>query len=222
MNDWNLKNRPLVIAEADDFMNQANRNGLDYLFYWKAKYPKFKITLFTIPDKTTLEFLNLINFPNDWIELAIHGFTHDSNFECWEWDEVTAKALMKRVIDTGKYVKIFKAPGWMITDKTAGYVASEHLPVSKDSTGVYRGLSDFIIVDRHYNKEVRPKDSKIICIDCQPDIVHMHTWPMVTGDLAGRNGFPEVEEIHGVPWDDKTEFKFISEAYEEGLIKPCV
>ena len=46
MNNWG-EIKKLVICEADDFMTRADRNGLNYIFAWKALYPKFKISLFT-------------------------------------------------------------------------------------------------------------------------------------------------------------------------------
>ena len=39
----------------------------------------------------------------------------------------------------------------------------------------------------------------MVCVDCNPDIVHMHTWDMVTGDLDSKNGFRncEIAELLG-------------------------
>lgn len=219
MNTWEL--RKIAIVESDDFQDKYDRNGLEMLFYWKAKFPKFKITLFTIPNKTSPGMLELISKHSDWIELAWHGWDHDSNFECWEWDYDKTIALAGRL--NGQYKKIFKAPGWTITDRYSGYVADTSLPVAKDPQAVYKALTDlgYTIVDRHYNVPARPENSKIICIDCQPDFVHSHTWDMVTGDLNGKNGFRQIEELHGVPWDNQTDFYFITEALEKGLVKPC-
>lgn len=243
MNDWTTK-RKLAIVEADDFQDKYDRNGLEMLFYWKAKYPKFKISLFTIPNKTSSDFLKLIARNADWIELLVHGFDHDSNFECWGWDYDKTKALMERVEKMEgyetfyrgiqsitfdmNYEHFFKAPGWTITGdengKGCGYPLQPQNKLFADNQAVYKALSDlgFVIFDRHYNKDFRPSDSHIVCVDCNPDIVHMHTWDMETGDLAGKNGLRQVEELHGVPWDQETEFKFVSEAWKEGLFKPCL
>lgn len=238
MNTWEL--RKLAIVEADDFQDKYDRNGLEMLFYWKAKYPKFKITLFTIPNKTSEELLYLLSPHRDWIELAVHGWDHDSNYECWGWDYEKTQSLMIRTmraryknvdqfreLDDPFYKQIFKAPGWTITGgpngEGSGYPLQEHNLLAKDPQAVYKALKDldFIVFDRHYDKALRPEGVKIVCVDCNPDIVHMHTWDMVTGDLAGKNGFRQVEELHGVPWDQNTEFRFVSEAWEEGLFKPC-
>lgn len=223
MNKWEEKKK-VAIVEADDFQDRWDRNGLNFLFAWKTKYPKFKITLYTIPNRTSPEMLNLLRpYLNDWIELAIHGWEHESNFECYGWDYDRTKMFMERALKTGYYEKNFKAPGWTITPGYNGYPGGENDPITKDPTAVYRALTDmdFIICDRHYNVPARPKEAKIVCIDCNPDIVHFHTWNVPSGDPNGRNGFQDIEERFGVPWNEDTEFYFMSEAFKKGLYKSC-
>ena len=223
MNNWGY--HPTAIVESDDFQDKYDRNGLEMLFYWKAKYPEFKISLFTIPNKTSDGMIELIDRNSDWIELLVHGWDHDSNYECWGWDYEKTEALMKRIYvsNYGDYRPFFKAPGWMITDKYGGYTATEELPISKDPQCVYKALRDldFVVFDRHYNAPARPDDLNCVCVDCNPQIIHMHTWDMVTGDLNSKNGFRQVEELHGVPWDKDTEFYFVSEAWGRRLFNPC-
>lgn len=228
MNNWG-EIKKIAIVESDDTKDRWDRNGMNFLFYWKAKYPKFKISLFTIPGETSKEMLKLLKRHADWIELLVHGYNHESNFEAFGWDYDRAKRLMERVISTEAYKKIYKSPGWTITPGGpndlggCGYPAGPDQPISKDPQAVYKALIDldFIITDRHYNKPARPANGNYICIDCNPDIVHMHTWNMETGDKNGRNGYQQVEEEHGVPWDHDTEFVFMTEAWEKGLFKPC-
>ena len=232
MNQWG-EIKKLAIVEADDFQDKYDRNGLEMLFYWKAKYPKFKISLFTIPNRISEEMLELLSDHTDWLEFLVHGWDHESNFECYEWDYQKAKDLIHRVYtkgnpvkygDRGAFEKFFKAPGWSITPKYNGYPAEvvTNSPLKDDPQAVYRALIDtnFVIFDRHYNKPARPKDAQIVCVDCQEDLIHMHTWN-VPADLKGKNGFKDVEELHGVPWNQDTEFVFVSEAWEEGLFKEC-
>lgn len=226
MNTWGSPKK-LAIVESDDTEDHYSRNGLNFLFYWKAKYPKFKISIFTIPNKTSREMLALLAKHSDWIEILVHGFHHSSNFECFDWDYETTVELMTPLENRG-FKKIFKAPGWQIVPGGpediggGGYPAGENQLISKDPLAVYKALTDmgFIIADRHYNAQARPEGSKIICVDDEPDLVHMHTWDMPRGSEP--NGYRQVEEIQGVPWDQDTEFKFISEAWEEGLFKKCV
>lgn len=212
--------------ESDDTEDHFERNGLNFLFYWKSRYPKFKISLFTIPNKTSKVMLDLLFQHKDWIELLVHGYSHSSNFECFDWDYDKTYELIKPVLEKKNnyymepyYKRIFKAPGWTITPDLCGYHAREDQLISKDKQGVYKALNDmdFIISDRHYNKERRLKDGKYICVDCN-DIVHMHTWPMPAGSEA--NGYSQVE-ARGVPWDHETEFEFLSDAWKKGLINDC-
>ena len=64
-------------------------------------------------------------------------------------------------------------------------------------------------------------DNNIVCVDCQPDLVHFHTWNVPSPEINGRNGFQDIEENFGVPWYENTEFAFVSEAIEGGLFAPC-
>lgn len=220
MNNWDYKK--IAIVEADDFQDKFDRSGLNYLFYWKAKYPNFRISLFTIPEKTSGEFLYLIEKHFDWIELVVHGWHHDSNFECYGWDYDKTQTLMKRTTSLIWYKNIFKAPGWTIYPGLNGYPSAPEDPITRDPGAVYRALKDmdFIVADRHYNKSARPEGLKVICVDCQPNLVHMHTWNMMSPNENERNGFEQVE-TRGVPWDKETEFYTLSEAYEKGLIESC-
>lgn len=222
MNNWG-EIKKLAIVEADDFQDRWDRNGLNFLFAWKAKYPKFKITLYTIPNRTSTDMINMLFHHQDWIEFAIHGWDHESNFECYGWDYERTQMFMRRALDTGYYQKNFKAPGWSITPKYNGYPAGEKDPITKDPQAVYKALvdMDFLICDRHYNASARPANAKVVCIDDNPDIVHFHTWNVPSSDPNQRNGFQDIEERFGVPWDENTEFYFMSEAYEKGLFKPC-
>lgn len=222
MNTWGTI-LPTLIFESDDTCTRWDRNGMNFLFYWKATYPKFKISLFTIPERTNKEMLELLKRHEDWIELCVHGFNHESNFENYSWDYDRTMRLMERVESEKIYKKIYKSPGWVITPDYNGYPASPGSPILKDKQAVYKALTDrgYWIIDRHYNVPARPENAKIICIDDQPLFVHSHSWNMETGDKNGRNGYQQVQEEHGVPWDQNTTFKFISEAIEEGMIEPC-
>lgn len=226
-----------MIVEADDFQDVWSRNGLNFLFYWKSKYPNFKITLYTIPNRTSQQMLGLL-LPHmvhtmnkkPWIELAIHGWDHTSNFECYNWDYEKTQAFMKRIetmqdtyFQHHYYTHNFKAPGWTITPGLNGYPANPKDLITKDPQGVYKALRDmnYIICDRHYNKSVRPEGTKVVCIDCNDSLIHFHTWNVPSSDPNGRNGFEDIEERFGVPWTEKTTFKFMSEAWKEGLFTPC-
>ena len=72
---------------------------------------------------------------------------------------------------------------------------------------------DYIIVDRSYNKGLFEYD-KILIADEIPELVHMHTWNMMTANENERNGFEQVE-IRGVPFNNNTQFYTIGEYYDK-------
>ncbi|MFA5013915.1 MAG: hypothetical protein WC549_00040 [Actinomycetota bacterium] len=209
-----------VIADFDDFEDNFQKNGLSILFYWRSKYPGFKATLFTIPAKTSVEMIDLLKPHSDWLELGVHGFSHNSNFECLYWDEKQTNNFLDYVEFIGGFVKVFKAPGWEITyPQPYNELPNSEKPVNSNPQLVYNILMQrgYVVADQHYNWDKRPQGLKTYCT-CHPWQVHGHTWKMENGEP---NGLEQIEQA-GVPWNDKSEFYFISEAWDKGLIKPCL
>lgn len=116
-----------VVMDVDDFGFLLP--GHDDLLRLRKTYPNFKITAFTIP--IPKEFFNTTNakqFTNEkyrkwakivneleWLEIAIHGFTHIHNeMECsYEKANTTLMAIENFFGEMGlNYSKIFKAPYW--------------------------------------------------------------------------------------------------------------
>lgn len=116
-----------VVMDVDDFGFLLP--GYDDLLTLKKSFPDFKITAFTIPlpkefyhnanaKQFSLEkyekWAEIVN-THDWIEVAVHGFSHVHNeMEC-SYDQaiqtITAfENLFERI--GLKYEKIFKAPYW--------------------------------------------------------------------------------------------------------------
>lgn len=103
--------------------------GLEDILAVKKHYKDFKITAFTIPfpapffmrenqKQFTKEkykrWAEIIN-SYDWMEVAIHGFSHTkAEFDCtYEKANLILKATENLFKEIGlKYVKIFKAPYW--------------------------------------------------------------------------------------------------------------
>jgi peptidoglycan/xylan/chitin deacetylase (PgdA/CDA1 family) len=100
-----------VAFDIDDFSDRWN--CLQELMRLRERYPRFKTTLFTIPYKTDEALTDTVKrFP--WIELAVHGFTHEPNDEMLHLRE-NEIAHSLAVIDGKTYVKGFKSPGWYIS-----------------------------------------------------------------------------------------------------------
>lgn len=198
----------IVVFDSDDFASTADRNCIEQLLFLKQKFPNFKITLFAIPhwqDKDQTNFFQaIIDLHGDWIQLGIHGWDHHSNFECSQWDYQTAKKYITKAYKTGVYQPLFKAPGWQISRDTygvlkeLGFICADH----KESAYTEPGVP---------NSERRPKHLKVYEID-HPWMVHTHTWNCVG------NGIPEMIETwekNGYPWNQETEFLFITDLFKE-------
>ena len=164
----------------------------------KEANPKFKVTLFTIPAKTDLEMLTWINITNsthplgDWIELAIHGWEHKDNYECSDWSEEDCAWVLDNPIIRTFFAKIFKAPGWQISD------------------GCYEAIRKrgFIVADQKYNQSRRPLGLKLYEHE-DFDSYHGHTW-----DCNCNNGIYEDWDNILTKVKEATEFQFVSEAVD--------
>jgi hypothetical protein len=98
------------VVDFDDFCDKHwCVNSLRRL---KDRYPNFKVTLFTIPNKVSMKFLRVIRGWG-WIELAVHGFNHNPNDEMMNLSKDQIIDKLRR-IDFNIYEKGFKAPGWYI------------------------------------------------------------------------------------------------------------
>lgn len=196
-----------VIFDSDDFAMQPERNCMRELLFLKNKFPKFKITLFSIPRYGNYQqdqFFKYVNTTYNWIELAMHGWRHDSNFECVEWSYNQARIHMQ-YLNTHKYfINGFKAPGWQISRDTYKACLDNGIWVADHKISAYTepGVS---------NSERRPEGLKVYEID-HPWMVHTHTWNCVN------NGLPEMIdkwEKEGYPFDKDTDFHFINEVIND-------
>lgn len=104
---------------------------MDRLLALKDIRPEFRCTLFAIPGRSTDVWCGSLP---DWIELAVHGWNHDSVYECADWSSHDlARALDSDIVQT-YFVDGFKAPGWQISDACyqellhrGWWVADQHL-----------------------------------------------------------------------------------------------
>lgn len=185
----------MIVWDADDLGRDLDISDMckshdcrDVLVKFKEANPAFKATLFAIPSSMDEELLRWCD-NRDWIELAVHGFTHHSNYECekmtYEEFDSYIKAIDKQL---KSYVRGFKAPGWQISDD------------------IYRWLKDhgWWVADQAYNDERRPKDLPVYKVG--DNSMHHHTWNCVG------NGVYEQFDYIMDRIKDETDFKFVSEA----------
>jgi predicted deacetylase len=131
-----------IVMDADDFRVKISPEILANL---KDHFPKFRITLFTVPyDKSLFqdkpqwdkyeEWAEYMK-EEDWIEIAVHGLTHEEHeFEC-SYEEAEQKLIQAESIFNRagvKYSKIFRPPYWQISPealqavKNRGYIIASH------------------------------------------------------------------------------------------------
>jgi hypothetical protein len=202
-----------MIYEFDDFgcthkisdMCESHdcRNALLDL---KKVNPDFKVTLFAIPGEMTAELTGWCQLNRGWVEIAVHGFYHQSNYECEKLSYDDFDFYMREFNDILKtcFVKGFRAPGWQISD------------------GIFRWLKDhdYWVADQGYNDTRRPKElAAYVNYDGQftvlpksdlikpteVDAWHGHTW-----NCVGNGIYETFEQLESMVKDTK-EFKFISE-----------
>ena len=204
--------------DFDDFENKYDRNGMNFLLYWKSKYPRLKVNLFAIPGRMTQSFIKLIHPYFEWIQLCVHGWRHDDNFEVLRWDEFKTNLYLDRAEIMGFY-KVFRAPGWQITyPQPYNESLDSTKPVNSNSKLIYNILKErgYIVADQHYNKDKRPEGIKTYC-SCNSLFVHGHVEDINVSDSKGRNGMRQIEEEWELPWNENSEFKFITELTDEEL-----
>lgn len=202
----------MLVVDMDDFgctrklsdMCESHdcRDKLDEFHYVN---PNFKATLFAIPAEMTYELAEWCKANSEWVELAVHGISHSSNYECEKmtYEEFNTAIEPFRYMLREYFVKGFKAPGWQISD------------------GIYEWLVEhgWWVADQDYNTGRRPeklsayinRNGIFFSADgsdsdwTEQNGKHYHTW-----DCVG-NGVYELSDQIKQDIKDETEFKFISE-----------
>lgn len=207
-----------MIFEWDDFgcdhiiSDQCQSHDCrDQLLRLKTLRPEFKATLFAIPAEMTMELLQWCKKNAAWIELAVHGFGHISNYECSDWTYEQMDIIMKTVGSFKAFVPIFRAPGWQISDDCLKWLAD----------------NNWIVADQSYNDERRPKElrayinydgefkiyrpigsnSPAEVVYMKQEAYHGHTWNV------GWNGiYEDYDKVESLVREAE-DFKFISELF---------
>ncbi len=187
-----------VIVDFDDWEDRYDRNTMSELFYMKATYPKFKCTLFSIPGRISEQMVELIK-PLDWIQHAVHGWKHETNFEVRDWDEYQCNLYLNKAEAMGLFVKGFKAPGWEMSDTMRKVLLERDYWLAEHAKN-----------DDHVKKEF---PNLKVYSTTHPWCMHGHTWPMPSQDPMYRNGTKQFIEEHGLPFNQETEFHFIDDIW---------
>lgn len=202
-----------MIFEWDDFgcdhiiSDQCQSHDCrDQLMRLKVVNPAFKATMFAIPAEMTIELINWCEVNADWIQLAVHGFFHSSNYECEKMSYRDFDWLMSQFapILNKNFVKVFRAPGWQISDDVMKWLQKK----------------GWILADQNYNNARRPAYmNAYVNYDGQfrvspkagnqfdVEAYHGHTWNV------GWNGIYEDYDKVEALVRDANEFKFVTELF---------
>ena len=99
-----------TIFDLDDLCDRGwdgRGSRCELLLELKLQFPELKVTLFAIPGLSSLTFLSELAKEN-WIELAVHGWTHQPNTECEGWSELFAHQVLVKVESWGVFQKVLR------------------------------------------------------------------------------------------------------------------
>ena len=176
-----------VVLDLDDLASDSESNAMDILFELKDRYPKFKVTLFTIlgrwRNKELLKQIGKIK----WVELAAHGYTHMTNAEVADWDKKKWYDVINEYENMGCFVQGFKAPNW------------EMSPLGYE---VLKDCGWWVAVRSHQIPDV-PVGAQYYCFETNLFGAHGHTWTLKPDLKDGRFMFSQ-----------STNFSFVSRNIE--------
>ena len=128
------------VVDMDDLCD-ATAHRLPLLAKLKEKYPALKVTLFTIPARTSVATIDAAKVLGDWVALGVHGHRHTRG-ECLAWTKEEALYKINAAKEMGIDAPLFRAPGWFIDGETyeackeLGYVVCTHKDHHKRMAGV--------------------------------------------------------------------------------------
>jgi hypothetical protein len=204
----------MIIFDADDFacshvisdqcQSHDCRDKLDEFHYTN---PSFKATLFAIPGEMTYELCEWCRSNNSWIQLAVHGFLHSSNYECSEmsYDEFDQHVRDLQPMIDNYFVKGFKAPGWQISDdcylwlKAHGWWLADQSYNNMRRANLAKEIPTYVNNNGNFVAWNGSQDTDL------SGGMHFHCW-----DCVG-NGVYELSNQIKDQIKDETNFKFVSE-----------
>jgi hypothetical protein len=112
-----------IILDFDDLCDNTVEK-LGWISRLKDRMPELKVTLFTIPARTSDATIRQARDLGPWVALGMHGWIHTLG-ECWSWTREDAVARMQAAAGRGIDAGVFRAPKWVIDAET--YLAARDL-----------------------------------------------------------------------------------------------
>ena len=177
-----------MVFDTDDVHEGHDR--MDLLMRLKEANPDFRMTAFVIPALCSDAYL--VSLP-EWIDVALHGWAHPHAREAKNWSYEQALDVLITAQNRPRFVKLWRAPGWQISD------------------GTYQACLDlgWAVADQSYNDWRRPAG---IAYHCEGEFDHVHThvqdwgsnglnemWPTLLNRVTAASSFETVLEVCR-PW----------------------
>lgn len=208
-----------MIFEADDFgcdhvisdMCQSH-DCRDVLLELKKINPAFKATLFAIPGEMTFELLNWCRSNKDWIELAVHGIYHGSNYECEKLSYHEFGSFMKMFEDRGildYFVKGFRAPGWQIGKSVYWWLENNGYWVADQGYNDTRrpmNMSAYINNNGQFRRHI------VVGEDTPVEAYHGHCWNVGSVGSTPNGIYEDFDTVEKLVREAK-DFQFVSELF---------
>jgi predicted deacetylase len=127
------------VIDFDDLCDNVTHE-IDQLVRIHDEHAGVKVTLFTIPQRTSDVTIRKFKDLGDWVQLAPHGWRHTRG-ECLAWSDEEATAKIKAARDRGIDAPCFRAPGWLVDAdvfaacKDLGYTMCTHETFRVPDTG---------------------------------------------------------------------------------------
>lgn len=175
-------------VDFDDLCD-ATRHTLPLIQELSDKYPRFRCTLYTIPQRTSAETIDEAKGIKG-VQLAPHGWRHTKG-ECLSWTDEETEAKIVIAAERGIDAPVFKAPGWLIDGpvysacEKLNYVIASHDTFRIPNTGVLEYIYN------RYNRYYKP--------------VHGHLSKVEHG-AASKNYIKDMKEQGHLDFKEGTEF----------------
>ena len=190
-----------VIFNLDDFCEKnMTEDKWKVLNALHKKYPGLKITMLTVPMKSSEGWLKYVKKHCPFIEMALHGTDHEQGDDYYNKSAVhTAISFYNPDI----YVKGFKAPNWHMNKEAYDEFRKEGFWVCTNGKHDFALRSDDLNY-KYSDGEMKLKDMLYECDKYKR--LHGHITPSY-------NGILEVSQEWFYMFTENQEFKFISEIF---------
>jgi hypothetical protein len=182
-----------VVVNIDDFCD-SEWPIMNCLFTLKERYPDFKVTLFTIPFRTSHAHLSDAKKAG-WIEVAVHGFNHSPQEMLTLSKEDIIKGFSR--IDFSMFVRGFRAPYWLMNEMVIECCNEFRMWLAIHHTKNPDSWKDLAKYGYYYPR----------------DMDNFECWYAHTYNI--KDELPNLLK----KWSPDQEFAFVSEAVEDGKLE---